>query len=544
VLSNAEGAKEAQRNAEVCFGFIRLYAVHLRSSVAKKDASNPRLAPLFLRKCNENMTIPSAYLGLEPAAVWRHFGALNLIPRPSGHEQAAVRYVQMLAQEQGASWKTDARGNICVRIPPRHASAEAPTVTLQSHLDMVCQKRPDISHDFETAPIVPRRLDDKIYATGTTLGADNGLGAAMMLAVLTSPDLVHGPLELLFTVEEETGLYGALLLDPELVRGRLLVNLDSEDPDEITIGCAGGATTNLFVPLQREAGEEFVLQKLSVSGLQGGHSGIQIGEPLANAIKLLGEMLAEAADNVPALRLIEIDGGTAHNAIPRDASALVALPARDVETLESFFESEAREIESKWRANEPGLMLRREVATSSLAPLSLVSTSQIVGLLRDLPHGVARMSERFAGKVQTSSNLAEVHTEGDEMKFSVSNRSFVAEELRQTQADVAALGRTAGARIEARDGYPSWEPSGDSPLLRAAARAFEAATGRAPKIEVVHAGLECGILSEKLPGLDAVSFGPLIRGAHTPEEWVSIPSVGDSYGVLVGLLREMALQSA
>ncbi len=487
---------------------------------------------------------PVVYQGLEPAAVWRHFGALNHIPRPSGSENAAREWICGLAHGLGASYKTDARGNLCVRVPARRARVDAPIVTLQSHLDMVCQSRPNVSHNFDTDPIVPRRDGDKITASGTTLGADNGLGAALMLATLTSDELTHGPLELLFTVEEETGLHGAMHLDGELVRGRLLINLDSEDPDEITIGCAGGAETFLHLPATRTpAQNDEIALKIEVSGLQGGHSGIQIGENLANALKIISQTLDAAAASCPGLRLVSVDGGTAHNAIPRDANAIVSLPARDIGPFDAAFERVRQEIEAKWRAHEPGLRLTRAnhaPGALAMAPLSAPASAQVLGLLRELPHGVQQMSERFAGKVQTSCNLAEVHSSEAEIEWALSGRSFLTPEIRALQEKIASLGRAAGARVEILAGYPGWEPRAQSPLLDATKAAFEAATGRAPKIEVVHAGLECGLLSEKLPDLDAVSFGPLIRGAHTPEESVTIDSVEEIYRVLTTLLRDLA----
>ncbi|PQV64961.1 dipeptidase D [Abditibacterium utsteinense] len=486
---------------------------------------------------------PPVYEGLQPAAVWRHFGALNQIPRLSGNEAKAREWICGLATKNGASFETDARGNLCVRVPARGARADAPIVTLQSHLDMVCQKRPEVAHNFETDPILPQRNGDKITATSTTLGADNGLGVALMLAVLTSDELKHGPLELLFTVEEETGLHGAMNLDPALVRGRLLVNLDSEDPDEITIGCAGGAETFLYLPAQRseiEAAASYF--KIGVSGLQGGHSGIQIGERLANALKLLGELLDGAAQNCAGMRLVSVDGGTAHNAIPRDASATIAIPARDIEAFESAFARISQKIKEEWNAFEPGLRLTRENAQqpAHLAPLTEATSVQLLSLLRDLPHGALQMSERFAGKVQTSCNLAEVHSRAQEIEIALSGRSFLNDEIRALQEEIRETGLAAGARVEMLSGYPGWEPRADSPLLDATKAAFKSSTGRAPHIEVVHAGLECGLLSEKLPGLDAVSFGPLIRGAHTPEESVTISSVEEIYGVLTTLLRDLA----
>ena len=484
--------------------------------------------------------LPAAYLGLEPVAVWRQFGALNQIPRPSGREDAARAYIQGLCQTRGARFATDARGNICVKLPASGDNSGVPTVVLQSHLDMVCQKRPGVQIDFETDPIVPRREGDIITASGTTLGADNGLGAAMMLAILAEEGLTHPPLELLFTVEEETGLYGAAQLDPDLVRGRLMINLDSEDPDELTIGCAGGAGTSLILPLQRAPLQDELRWEIIVGGLSGGHSGIQIGEPLANAIKVLVEVVNAARIGAPALRLIWIEGGTAHNAIPRDATAHVAVPVAQSEAFDVAWRASVETVSARWRADEPNLSVTRAPSEHLEPPLGAADTATSLELLRALPHGVQQMSARFAGKVQTSANLAEVITRPSEMEIHVSNRSFVASDLENLGQTEANLGLAAGARIVVRDGYPGWEPRADSPLRERTVAAFERALGHAPAVEVVHAGLECGLLSEKFPDLDAVSFGPRIGGAHTPEEWVSVESVAQIWRVLTELLADLA----
>ena len=482
-----------------------------------------------------------AYLGLEPSEVWRHFSALNSIPRPSGHEDAARAYVISIAEAAGVNWKVDARGNCVVYIGARGAAAHGPSICLQAHLDMVCQQRPGVEMNFATDPIRPRREGDQIFATGTTLGADNGIGAAMALATLTAPNLVFGPLELLFTVEEETGLFGAQFLEPGMVKSRLMVNLDSEDPSEITIGCAGGAGTTVRLDVAREdMPADFVAREVVISGLKGGHSGIQIGEKLGNALKFLTTVLARIERECPDLRLVNLQGGTAHNAIPRDARALVALPATSAAAFEAGFELAIGDLCTCWRDSEPDLVLS-ESTSAAAAMLTRSGTHSALELLAGLPHGVWRMSEIFEGKVETSSNLAEAHLTHHELEIHVSNRSFLALELQAAQARVAEVADRVGARIEVRDGYPGWEPRADSPLREATEAAFVAANGAPAHVEVVHAGLECGILSEKLPGLDAVSFGPLIRGAHTPEEWVDIPSVGATWKVLTGLLNSLAL---
>ena len=486
------------------------------------------------------ISLPAAYRDLEPAAVWRQFAALNAIPRPSGAEDAARAYVQELANERGARWNVDARGNLVVQLPASGDDSGAPTVVLQSHLDMVCQQRPGVGHNFETDPIVPRREGDKIYATGTTLGADNGLGAAMMMAILADEGTPHPPLELLFTVEEETGLFGAAELDPELVRGRVMINLDSEDPDEITIGCAGGAGTSLILPLQREMLENASNIQITVGGLAGGHSGMEIGKPLANAIKVLVEVVNAGRIGAPESRLISIEGGTAHNAIPRDAVALVSVPDAQKAEFESAWRARAGELKAQWSADEPNLQITVEPCDSIALPMNAAGTATVLELLRSLPHGVEKMSERYAGKVQTSSNLAVLVTREDELEVHVSNRSFLASDIANLQASEANLGEAAGAQIIVREGYPGWEPRDHSPIREKTVAVYRRVMGREPIVEVVHAGLECGLLSEKFPELDAVSFGPLIKGAHTPEEWASIESTREMWQVLTGLLSDLA----
>lgn len=484
--------------------------------------------------------LPAAYENLEPAAVWRQFAALNSIPRPSGAEAAARAYVQELAGARGARWDADARGNLVVQLPASGDNESAPTVILQSHLDMVCQKRPETNHDFTVDAIIPRREGDRIYATGTTLGADNGLGAAMMLAILADEGVAHPPLELLFTVEEETGLFGAAELDPDLVKGRLMINLDSEDPDEITIGCAGGATTSLILPIEREALDNSDKWQIVVGGLTGGHSGVEIAKPLANAIKTLVELVNAGRIEAPEARLIALDGGTAHNAIPRDAVAHLAVSHTNQAAFENAFKARADELKAQWKTDEPNLEITLKPSDSTLLPLNAAATATILEILRALPHGVAAMSERFAGKVQTSSNLAEIATRPNEIEVHVSNRSFLASDIANLQQSQANLGEAAGARIVARDGYPGWEPRDESPLREKTIAAYRRAMGREPIVEVVHAGLECGLLSEKFPELDAVSFGPLIKGAHTPEEWASISSTQQTWDLLTELLKDLA----
>lgn len=495
-----------------------------------------------------------AYHDLEPRQLWRHFAALNRIPRPSGQEDAARQYVQQIADEAGATWKTDAAGNIVVSVEAKDDEArgdeaksgevksgveDAPIVAIQAHLDMVCEKRPDVQHDFGRDPILPRRDGDRIFASGTTLGADNGIGAAMALALLTDSDVRHGPLELIFTIEEETGLHGAMALDAELIHASSLINLDSEDPLELTIGCAGGADTLLHLPVSLEPSpENWRGCELVVSGLQGGHSGVQIHEPLASAIKLLIEVLMSARKSAP-FRLSSIEGGSAHNVIARDAVARLVVAPHDVEKLKTATNQVSETLRSQWQRDEPDMAIQLRETEAPEQVWRLETQENVLDLLARLPHGVVQMSDAFPGKVETSNNLAKVETRADEILIETSSRSFVGDELRELRSEIGALGVEYGAQVEARNGYPGWEPDAASPLLHQAKIAYHAVYDREPQVEVVHAGLECGVIIARKPQMQAISFGPLIRAAHSPDEHVFISTVEPTWKLLTTLLEAL-----
>lgn len=478
----------------------------------------------------------SVYAGLEPHELWRHFAALNRIPRPSRHEAAAADYVRTLAQQSGVRSATDAFGNVVVYLPASPGREAAPVTAVQAHLDMVCEKRPEIPHDFHTDPIHPRVLDGWVYATGTTLGADNGIGASAALALLTTPGLTHGPLELLFTLQEEIGLFGAAALEPELLHAQYLVNLDSEDPRELTIGCAGGGGASLRIPTPTTpADPDATAVTLRISGAKGGHSGVQIHEPLANAIQLLAHVLvAVEAAGIP-LRLVSLAGGNARNAIPRDAEATVLLPESDTTRFDTAFQEVTAKVMQEWHAHEPNLRVDREAAP--LAPaLSVEQSRQLLHLLVEMPHGVLTMSQRFTGKVETSANLALVHLESGFFEIVTSIRSFIQTELGKVLARVRTLGLASGAEVTERESYPGWEPDAESRLLQVAETVYTDLFARTPEVQVIHAGLECGLIAAKKPGMEAISFGPRIEGAHTPEERVAIATVGDTWRLLTSLL--------
>lgn len=481
------------------------------------------------------------YTGQEPEQLWRHFGALNLIPRPSGGEARARAYIVEVANEAGASHTIDNAGNTIVYVPAKGVTGNASTVAIQAHLDMVCEKAPDVMHDFAHDSIKPRLVGDLLFASGTTLGADNGIGAAAALAILTTPDLKHGPLELIFTVEEETGLHGAMALDPALLHAEMLINLDSEDPEELTIGCAGGAGTSLFLPLELEATpDNWQGYSIQVCGLQGGHSGVQIHEPLANAIKLLSEVLVVLHEAAVTFRLAAITGGSAHNAIPRDAGAVLGVAPDTLPGLRELVEATFHKLQKAWSNSEPGFSIQFHESELPAQVMQASTQTTLINLLNKLPHGVVEMSEVFQGKVQTSTNLAHIRTNETEIEIATSNRSFVSSRLDWLQRHIAQIAEQAGARIEVRDGYPSWEPDANSHLLKVAQTQYENVYGRAPRVEVIHAGLECGVIVSKKPGMQAISFGPLIRGAHSPEEHVAISTVEPTWQLLVALLAALS----
>ncbi len=479
-----------------------------------------------------------AYNGLQPPGLWRHFGALNRIPRGSGNEGAAREYVREIAEGAGADFSVDGSGNSLVRVGARSGDTSSPPVAVQAHLDMVCAAAPGVEHDFERDPIVARRDGDKVFAEGTTLGADNGIGVAAALALLTEPDLDCGPLELIFTVEEEIGLLGALAFDPSLLRANSLINLDSEDDRALTVGCAGGSETILRLGLgQEDIGEDWSRVELQVSGLSGGHSGVQIHERRANATKLLVRVLERSIDAGVDARLVSMTAGSAHNAIPTDALAHLAVPADAMTTFATTVGQVRSELEREWGGDEPGISVElNTIGPHSSSAASSAASLGLLTLLRKLPHGVIAMSPRFKDTVASSANLALVRTEGETVEVVMSVRALAAGELDAIASRVRQLGEQAGAGIVEKGEYPGWEPREDSPLAAAATAAYERIHGRLPAIEVVHGGLECGVLVAGDPELDAISFGPLIREPHTPQEHVYASTVADTWRLLLELV--------
>jgi dipeptidase D len=479
---------------------------------------------------------------LEPRPLWQHFDAILAIPRPSKHEERARRYVLEQAEGRGLRWRQDATGNVVVEKPASPGKEGAPIVVLQGHLDMVTEKNSGTVHDFDCDPIVPRREGDWVKATGTTLGADNGIGAAAMLAVMTAEDLVHGPLELLFTVDEETGLTGVLALDSEAIalRGRRLLNLDSEEEGAVTIGCAGGSSSHLTLTLETApvpAGTTALDVKLS--GLKGGHSGMEIHLQRGNAVKLLARALFAALQQT-AFHLAAFQGGNKHNALPREAVARVVVPADARDVFTAAVERETAAILDEIRTVDPDLKIEIAEAPAAERVWTPAASRKMLDLLNALPHGVQAMSNDIPGLVETSLNVATATSTDGALSILISIRSSVASAMRDTKRRLRAIAELAGAEVEETEGYSGWKPNPASPLLGLFRQVHQRVAGTNPELKAVHAGLECGVLGEKFPGMDMISFGPVIEGAHSPDERARIDSVGRFWELLKATLGELA----
>lgn len=480
---------------------------------------------------------------LEPAVLWRHFDRILAIPRGSKNEEGMRRYVRSVAAARGLEAASDAAGNLVVRLPATAGREQAPPLALQAHLDMVCEKNSDVTFDFHVDAIRPRRDGDYLYATGTTLGADNGIGVAAMLALLDAPNLVHGPLELLFTFDEETGLTGAAELDPRLLASRRLLNLDTEEEYALYVGCAGGAGTDLAIPLETMFGADGLAGlELRLSGFKGGHSGVDIHLQRGNAIALLARAL-HATWKEFQFEVARIEGGNMHNAIPREATAIVRVAGADRGRFTQALEAQVAAIADELAGIEEGVRIEVTAAAPGSVPSEVWAdgtTARVLSLLAALPHGVLAMSHDIPGLVETSTNLAKVRTEANMLRIHQSNRSSVMSALRATQQRIAAFAELAGGEASQSEGYPGWKPDMNSALLATLRTVHTATFDRAPEIKAIHAGLECGLIGEKFPGMDMSSFGPQIEFPHSPDERVLIPSVERFWRLLVAALEALS----
>ncbi len=481
----------------------------------------------------------SAIAGLEPSAIWQYFAELSRIPRESKVEKAAGDYVVGIARKLRLEHVRDAAGNVLVRLPASRGREHVRSLCLQGHLDMVCVARTGKVHDFARAPIALVRKGGFLTADGTTLGADNGIAVATCLAIMADRKLVHGPLELLFTVDEETGMTGARRLSPELLASRTLINLDSEDEGVLTVGCAGGADTVATWPLVTDApAATAVVLDVKVTGLKGGHSGVEIHEGRGNAIKMLARVvfLLGGLD----ARIVRLSGGAKRNAIPAEASARLCLPRKNLDAARALVVRLRDVLRAENATVEPELDL---LASPSAARPGRVYhralQRDIVRVLTGLPHGVVKMSATIPGLVETSTNVAVLRQTGGTLSLATSQRSLVVTERDEMAASIRAILELGGATVAQADPYPGWIPNLDSPVLRLATRTYRATFGGRPKVEAIHAGLECGIIGEGYPDMDMISLGPTIRDAHSPNERIEIASVAKYWRYLLAILKSM-----
>lgn len=477
---------------------------------------------------------------LEPKALWKHFDEICKIPHGSGNEKALGDYVLDWAKQKGIRSVRDEVGNVILYKEAAAGCEKSPTVVMQGHLDMVNEKHSTSAHDFTKDPIKLILDGDWLKADGTTLGADNGVGVAAALSILEEKELVHGPLEVLLTIDEERGLNGARSITSDLLQGRLLLNLDSEELGVFSIGCAGGADTHLTLPLRRiEAKGEKVLY-LHLSGLRGGHSGIDIHEGRGNALKILNRLLWQLSQEIK-VELVSLNGGDKHNAIPREAFAEIVLRKKDVPTAREWLGKAMEEIRQEFKPVEGAIELALEELKGKLPKvLDKESKEKLLGLIFSLPHGPLAMSRSMKGLVETSNNLAAIKMSTNKAILLLSSRSSNGAALRATRNKLAAIAAMAGAKTEQPEGYPGWMPNVDSPLLKIASDTFKAVTGKKAQAMAIHAGLECGIIGEKFPGMDMISFGPDLKHPHSPEEMVNVKSVVKFYDHLRLMIETLA----
>ena len=471
--------------------------------------------------------------------VLKCFEEISKIPRRSKNEEKIRAWLQDWAKEHQFTSKTDATGNLLIKVPASAGYEDAPIVILQGHLDMVCEKRPESSHDFSKDPIKLVYQDEWLTADGTTLGADNGIAIAMAMVVATDDAIEHPALELLFTVDEETGLTGARSLQPGFLEGKILLNLDSEDEGYFTVGCAGGKHTDLTVPMEYapidEKERRFVLK---VGELKGGHSGVDIARYRANAIQLLARTLQHLLKSGE-VRVAKIEGGSAHNAIPRDAWAEVFIREDQQSVLEAEVAKAEATLRTEFANTDPQMKITLTPAESGEnRAMNLASTHKTVNLLLAIPHGVAAMSTDIPTLVETSNNLATIKVEGESVCILTSQRSSVMSRLNAHTERIEGIANLAGGQAESDPGYPAWQPNMDSSLLARCRALYKKMFAKEPVVEIIHAGLECGLIGSIYEGMDMISFGPTIKDPHSPTEKIHIGSINKVWDFLIELLKE------
>ncbi|RMH45385.1 MAG: aminoacyl-histidine dipeptidase [Gammaproteobacteria bacterium] len=472
---------------------------------------------------------------LAPQQVWKHFAKLCEIPRPSHHEQGVIDYIISLAEQRGLSYEIDSAGNLIVRKPATPGMESRLGVVMQGHMDMVAQKLPNIDHDFTKDPIRAYIDGEWVTADGTTLGADNGIGVAIALAVLESDDIPHPAVEGLFTVNEECGMSGALGLQPGILKGDWLFNIDTEEEGELYVGCAGGRDIEIRLPAKRTATPDgMVGAEIIVGGLKGGHSGVDIHLGRANANLLTNEFLQRALELD--VHVAQFDGGSLRNAIPRDATTYVAVPDKNFDALCRLAETMTAEFRQRFGDIDPNIQIQINAAARPGTVFERGFIETLITTLAKCPNGVLRMIEDLPNVVETSDNIARITSDEQEVRIEISARSSVEHRKDELCAHIQSLFESIGATVTQSNDYPGWQPDMQSPLLALARDVYQRLYGKVPETKVIHAGLECGVLGAVYPRWKMISYGPTITGAHSPDERVRIADVGKVWDFTKALL--------
>lgn len=479
-------------------------------------------------------------IDLKPAAVFHYFAEICKVPRPSKKEENIIAYLKAFGKQHNLETEVDDAGNVLIRKPATPGKENLKTVILQSHVDMVCEKNSDVEHDFLTDPIEIVIDGDWMKANGTTLGADNGIGVATELAILAADDIEHGPLECLFTIDEETGLTGAFALKPGFLKGDILLNLDSEDEGEMFIGCAGGMDSVAeFTYQEIDVPAGYFFFRVGVKGLKGGHSGGDIHLGLGNANKILNRFLSQTTKKYD-MYLCEIGGGNLRNAIPREAYAVCAVPFEAKESIRVDLNIFTADMENELGKVEPDMKFTLESETSQAKAIDRDTTARLLKTLYAIPHGVYAMSHDIPGLVETSNNLASIKMkEGNVIKIETSQRSSILSSRDDMANTVRAAMELGGAKVSFGNGYPGWKPNPDSEILKVAEASYKKLFGVDAQVKAIHAGLECGLFLDKYPALDMISFGPTLQGVHSPDERMLIPTVNKFWKHLLDILANV-----
>ncbi|MEI7726676.1 MAG: aminoacyl-histidine dipeptidase [Bacteroidota bacterium] len=476
---------------------------------------------------------------LQPERLWHYFLEICKIPRPSRKEEKIAAYISEFAAKHNLACNIDETGNVLIKKPATPGYEGRRGVILQSHLDMVCEKNSDTPHDFDTDPILPWIDGNWVKAKGTTLGADDGIGIAAALAILEATDIPHGPLEALFTMDEETGLTGAFALKPGQLEGRILINLDSEDEGQLFIGCAGGKDTVATMPMETDdvpAGH--VAYKISLTGLKGGHSGDDINKGLGNAVKLMNRFLWNASQTFE-IALADFNAGNLRNALAREAFAILTVHKDNEKALLEYVSAFYNDIKGELQVTEPDISLVTETATMPELVLNSALQADLLDALYACPHGVIAMSREIPNFVETSTNLASVKFIDKKIVITTSQRSSVESSKKDVADMVASVFYLMQADVEHSAGYPGWKPNPDSEVLRFSVEAYRKLFSAEPEVLAIHAGLECGLVGAIYPGMDMVSFGPTIKGAHSPDERLDIPSTVKFWELTLEVLKNI-----